>query len=108
MRAGALRHRIVLQAQTEVQDAAGDVTLQWADLYVDVPAAFLPAAGREIVVGSALRHELPAKFVIRWLPGVKTSQRVLWDGQTWLVEDVMPDPTGRKQLTLSVVRDGQD
>jgi SPP1 family predicted phage head-tail adaptor len=106
MKAGDLRQRIALQAQTEVQSPQGDVTLTWANLYVDVPAAFLPAKGREIVVGDGLRHELPAKFVIRWLPGVTTAQRVLWDGQTWLVEDVMPDPTGRKQLTLSVVRDG--
>jgi head-tail adaptor len=108
MRAGDLRQRIELQDQLEVQDAAGDVTLQWTAIFVDVPAAFLPAKGREIVVGAGLRHELPAKFVIRWLPGVKTSQRVVWDGQTWLIEDVMPDPTGRKELVLSVVRDGQD
>ena len=110
MRSGALRQRIVLRSQQEVQDANGDVTLDWADAVPDIiggiPARFLPAKGREIVVGNALRHELPAKFEIRWMPGVTTDMQVLWDGSTWEVEDVMPDETGRKWLTLTVVRDG--
>lgn len=108
MRAGSLRHRITIEAQAEVQDAAGDVTLDWTAFASNVPAEFKPGPGREYLAGEAIRNEVTGRFMLRYMPGVLPSMRVQWDGEAWRIAAVLPDPTARKELTLMVERDGTD
>lgn len=111
MKAGALRQRITLQAMTPTQDpVTGEITTAWADFAADVPAEVVPLSGREFIAAAATQAEVSARVTIRYLAGVLPSMRMLFDGQTYAIAAVLPDPTARKHLTLMVSRgvsDGQ-
>lgn len=105
------RSRIELQAPTEIIGERGGVTVEWANAFPGkplIPAEFKPAAGRTTQEGNRLVHEWPAKFVIRWMPGVTDAMRVQCDGVAWEILGVSTDPTMRREITLEVVGRGED
>jgi SPP1 family predicted phage head-tail adaptor len=100
-----LRHRIDIDAPGGVQDPdSGEVTTGWAPFAVDVPAEVVPLSGREFIQSEAGQHEVTARMTIRYMPGVEPTMRVRFDGDTYSISAVLPDPTGRRHITLMVSR----
>lgn len=103
MRSQDLRHRITIESEQEVQDANGDVTTDWAPVFEDVPAAWLPGPGREYLASESTRAEVEGRFTIRWMPGITAAMRVQWDGRIWNIKaPPLVDETARREITLMV------
>ena len=90
MRAGQLKHRITLQRPTGAQDAWGtpeaagweDVALVWAD--------FRYQSGSESIRAGADVSIVRASVRIRWRAGIDAGMRVLYQGQAYDIEAVLP------------------
>lgn len=76
MRAGPLDRRVTLQRPTEVQDAAGAVTLTWAD-EATVWAGRRDIRAREYVAADTTLADTEAVFTIRWRSDVMPRWRLL-------------------------------
>ena len=111
MRAGDLRHRIVIQHQVEQQDpASGEVTTGWA-VYATVWAAVSPLSARDLIAAQAGQSEASGRITIRYRPGVLSTMRILHRGQIFtIIGQPLPDKaSGLEYLTLVVatgVKDG--
>ena len=116
MSASKYRQRIRLQVKGDSTiGPIGPIPGVWADWepspgVVDIPAEVVPLSGRDFIAAGEKQSEVTARIEVRWLPGVKDTMRVLFDGEVYAIAAVLPDPTARRHLTLMVskgVTDGQ-
>lgn len=77
MRAGALRHSVIIQTSTPSQSGTGEVTESWGT-FATVKASISPSSGREFFASEQLNAEMSHKVKIRYLSGVTTKMRVLF------------------------------
>lgn len=87
MKAGKLRHLVVLQTPSNTTSNTGDVQTGWATfktLYANV----VPLSGRDFYSAKAINSDITHRVELRWLPGVQPNMRVLHDGR--LLELVSP------------------
>lgn len=101
MRAGKLRHRVLLQRPVKTQDAqTGAVVKSWADigwLWAEV----YPVSAREFAAAQAEQREITVRVTVRWRADISTSDRLLFRGKIYNIQGVLPDPnSGREYLTL--------
>lgn len=109
MLAQRLRHRITLQQKTVTQDPLGTaITQAWSDWLAAEPAEVVPLSGREFIQAGGKHAAVTARITIRWRPGVDATMRVLFDGGIYNIEAVLPDPSGRRWLTLMVSEGASD
>lgn len=104
-----LRHRITIQSATTAQDGVtGETVATWTDFLANEPAEVVPLSGREFIQSGAVQASVDTRMTIRWRAGVLPSMRVLFDGDTYRIEAVLPDPTSRKHLTIMCERGVND
>lgn len=82
MRAGKLSHQVELQRETETIAPSGHVTRTWAT-YAHGRAELRQSSISEYLTGFGEGAEGNAVFLIRWLPGVTTADRILHNGKVW-------------------------
>lgn len=99
MRAGPMRHRVLLQSYTEVQDETGSPVETWADV-ATVWADVRFRSGLEAVKSDAPVNVTSASIRIHYREGVVPTMRAIHDGRTYDIVSVLADPTGRKYLDL--------
>ncbi len=105
VQAGRFRHRVTIQKKTVGQDSTGGITETWSKFADNIPAAIDVGGGGEAVASQQVAAKSNAEISIRWRPGVTTTMRVLYNGEVFNIEEVVPDSsTGRKVLTLVCVR----
>ncbi len=83
-----LRHRITLQQEVETPDGAGGYAKSWADV-ADLWAEIMPvissgakldkSAGREIVLGGQIQHELSHRILLRYRDDITPSMRLVYE-----------------------------
>ena len=110
MRAGKLRHQVVIQSPTLSQDPqTGEMLNGWAD-FATCWASIEPLSAREFIAAQAGQSEITARIVIRYRPGVLPTMRILYRGKVYNIHGVLPDiKSGLEYLTLPVsegVNDG--
>lgn len=110
MQAGKLRHRIKFQQQTLTQDpVTGEMVTAWVE-FATVWASVEPLSAREFIAAQAGQSEITARVVIRYLPGVLPTMRILHRGKAYAIHGALPDAkSGLEYLTLPVsegVNDG--
>ena len=111
MRAGDLRHRIIIQHQTAQQDSAtGEMAKAWVD-FAHLWAAVDPLSARDLVAAQASQSQASGRITIRYRPGVLPTMRILHRGQIFtIIGQPLPDRnSGLEYLTLVVatgVNDG--
>jgi len=67
----------------------------WLDVYT-LRALVVPTSGGELITGSQQKSQVTHEVTFRWLPGVKTSQRILIDDESICAEtDSEGDPEKR-------------
>ncbi|RRW54814.1 head-tail adaptor protein [Pseudomonas fulva] len=112
MRAGDLRHPIVIEHRAAARDPVtgefGEPTWQ---PFARTRAAITPLSSKDLIAAKAAQSEATARFVIRYRPGVLSTMRILCRGEVYSIEGPpLEDPvSGREYLTLLVskgVRDG--
>lgn len=99
MAAGNLDRRIVIQQPTFSQDASGQDIPSWTT-FATVWAQLTQGAATEDFKEPARRAERSVKFRIRYLAGVTTVMRVVWDGQVYAINDVA-EPERRTWIDLT-------
>ena len=107
-----LRHRITIQNRTTVQDTTtGEETTVWADLLANEPAEVVAQSAREFNASQATQAETRGRITIRKpTVSINTTMRVVWNGNAYQLEGVLPDPSDARWLTLIYsqgVNDGQ-
>ena len=91
MRAGTLRHRIVLQVAGEGPDGIGGVTTTWTT-FKTVWAAIWPLKGAEYIASMQVTSEITHKIRIRYLSGLTPKHRIKWGSRYFDIEAVInPD-----------------
>lgn len=93
MRAGQLRHRIVLQQLTTTQNEFGEPVQTWTT-FATVYAAVEPLRGREFFAAQQITAELSVRIRIRYRSDVKPAWRAVWGAHTYDIQDVI-DVDGR-------------
>lgn len=84
MRAGKLRHRITLQHNQPARNDLGEPQPAWVD-YAMVDAEVAPLVGKEFFSAQQINSELSIKVRIRWRPGVKAGDQIVFKNRTLLI-----------------------
>lgn len=110
LNAGRLRHRVTIQARTNVQDpVSGETVVVWTAAWIDVAAAIEPLSASERIAAQAQQSAVSARITIRPLPGLTAQHRLLHNGRVYNIEGVIPDPdSGLEWLTLPVSEGAND
>lgn len=104
MQAQRYRHRVTIQGPVQVQDSdTGDVSLEWVDVYADVPAEVLTGPGRETTADQTTIAQTDARINFGWLPDVDQTFRVVWQGQRYNILSIEQDRTARREIRLRCV-----
>lgn len=93
MKAGTLRHRVVLQRLTETRGPTGDLVKTWAD-QPEIWAAVEPLSGREYWQAQQVAAETTIRVRIRYSSGVVPTMRVKYGTRTFEVLSII-DPEER-------------
>lgn len=99
MKIGKLRHRITIQEYTETRDSFGAEIKNWTDKAF-VYASVTPVSGREYYAASQVHSEVTAKVLIRYLPGIESTMRVLFDGRVFEILSVINTEEKNTELVL--------
>lgn len=83
--AGELRHVITIQERAETTDAYGGTVYIWSD-FATVRAKVQPLRGRELIAAQAAQNQTTVKFYIRYLAGIDSTMRLVWDGNNYDIE----------------------
>lgn len=87
MRAGTLKHRVVLQSPGGSRDAVGERTTTWTDV-ATVWASINPLTARELIAAGQLHGELSHRVRIRHavaISAIDASWRVLFGSRILVV-----------------------
>lgn len=87
MRAGKLQHLVDLQRETETVSPSGHVRKTWTT-YARGRAELRQASISEYLSGFGEGDEGRGVFLIRWLPGVTTADRIVTGGKTWNIRAI--------------------
>lgn len=88
MRAGDLRHQIVIQRYTETSNDFGEMVQEWATLSTQ-RASVNPISGKDIFSGAVLVNETTHKVFMRYVTDIKPNDRVLFDGRIFNITAVI-------------------
>lgn len=104
-----LRHRIDIQRQYQSQDStSGDVEISWEDVYASVPCEVLTGSGRESIDAATKTASTDARILMRWLPNIDESMRVVWEGQAFDISAIAYDRTATRDIRLMCVKGKTD
>jgi SPP1 family predicted phage head-tail adaptor len=104
-----LRHRVDIDYQVQTQDATtGAVAVTWAAFLVDEPAEIVPLSGREFIQSAAMQSQVTVRATIRYQSGIDASMRIRFDGETYKIQAILPDPSARRWLTLMLAKGVSD
>mgnify|MGYP001056064592 CR=1 FL=1 len=87
MRAGKLDSTITVQRFTATVDDYGTPVESWATV-ATVRAQVIQANTEEFLRGAGATDETAVIFRVRWINGLKTADRVQWDGQTFNIKEL--------------------
>lgn len=90
--AGALRHRLTIQAENPTADGGGGQGADpWADpvTVATVWGRVEPLKGRERMQAMQLRGQVSHRVTIRHRPGITAQMRVLFDGRAFNIRAVV-------------------
>lgn len=73
--AGALRHRLVLEAPIRTEADGGTATIAWSEVG-EVWGRIVPATGREIAFRDGVSARLTHEITLRWDDGVHPRMRL--------------------------------
>lgn len=110
MRAGMLRHQIVIQETSSIADSLGTKVKSWVT-FATVNAEKDPQRGREFFAEHKVQDVLSTVWRIRYLAGVTAKMRVAFNGEFFDIVSPPVDVKGRTRemflLTVSGVKDGR-
>ncbi|HEY9059339.1 MULTISPECIES: phage head closure protein [Pseudobacteroides] len=79
---GKLRHRITIQSYSTIKNSFGEEVKVWTD-YAVVSASVEPMSGKELFTAQQLHAETTTQIILRYLGGLNTSMRVLFNNKIY-------------------------
>ncbi|MCD8502943.1 MAG: phage head closure protein [Bacillaceae bacterium] len=110
MEIGSLRHRITLQKLTVSTNSNGFEVATWEELKT-VWAAVSNLQGREFFAAAAVQAENTVKFIIRYLPEVDTTMRIVFRDKVYNISAIDNIQYKNKYMEIKareVSADGED
>lgn len=107
MRAGGLRHEVVIQTPTETENATGESVPTWGT-FAAVRAAVEPLRGQEFFASQQLQSSLSVRIRIRYLANVTTKMRVQWENRYFAIEGIIDPEMRHRELQLMCVERAAD
>ncbi len=99
MQAGALRHRVTVQARTDTPDGKGGFVEGTATVCARVPAQITPLSGRELERAMQIDPRSTHQVVMRYRPDVQARQMLIFhDGLTDRTFEIVGTPTDEDEL----------
>ncbi|WP_455424905.1 phage head closure protein [Dryocola sp. LX212] len=101
MKAGPLRHRVMLQEPLKTQDPeTGAIVDSWVDVK-EIFAEVTAVSARDFAAAQAFQNKITSRIKIRYRTGISDKHRILFRGEIYNIEGVLPDPdSGLEYLTL--------
>lgn len=99
MRAGRLRHRVVIQERAGTQDAYGQEEDSWTTVDT-VWAAVEPLRGREFLEAQREGAEVTTRIVMRHQDGVVPAMRISWGSRMFDVLSIISVEERGRELQL--------
>ena len=100
MNIGKLRHRLILQTETQTQGATGEVTSSYST-DTTVWGSLRPVSGRELEQARQISEEITYKAEIRFYSGLTTEHRISHDSRTFEIVTILNhDERDEKQILL--------
>jgi SPP1 family predicted phage head-tail adaptor len=99
MRAGKLRHRVILQSRSDTQDETGSAVPAWANV-ATVYAAVEPLRGRELLTAQSINSEVTGTIRMRYRAGIDASMRATYGGKTYNIVAVVNPEERNIELLL--------
>lgn len=106
---GKYRHRVAIERKVEAQDATtGEVSHTWAPLSLSsdvttaaVPAQCLTGPGREAKLAGAPQAAATLRVAFRWFPGLRATDRIVWQSVAYDIAGIETDATGRREYRVT-------
>lgn len=78
MRAGLLRHEIIIQSSTEAAGSSGDPRPRWDEVtpFATVWASVEPLTARETILADGVNSEMTHRIQMRYLAGLTSKHRI--------------------------------
>lgn len=99
IRAGQLRHRLVIEEATEARDAHGQAVATWST-FATVDGSLEPLTGREIFAAAQPVGEITARARIRYLAGVTEKMRISFESRIYAITAVIDRDMKHSELEL--------
>lgn len=99
MRAGHLRHRIVIQQSIITRDSYGQPVASWVSV-ATVWAAIEPLSGRELIAAQAVQSEITTRISLRYLPGITSAMRVVHGTRIYNIKTLLNLDERNRELQL--------
>lgn len=108
MRAGPLRHPIVIEASERSQDpVTGEITKTWEPIQVaPIWARWEWLSVRDFMAAQAGQSQIVARVTVRYRPGLDYTMRILYRDKIYNIEGLLPDAeSGLEYITIPVSED---
>ena len=88
MKAGMLRHVVIIQQVTETRDGFGGISESWST-FATRRAHIGPIKGKEYIAAKAVNSKADVEMRLRYVSGLITKMRVLWGSRIYNVIDAI-------------------
>ena len=102
MNVGKLTRKVMLMRCTETKDAAAEPIRSYANL-AEVWASIEPLSVREQIQAQQSQTVYSTRIRIRYLEGLKATDRVLWDGRTFEISSIIDKLERHHEMELLCV-----
>ena len=97
---GRLRHRVDVHRLTVSVDSDGSTVEEWGVLFSGLAAEVLTGPGREAVMANTPIGETDLRVALRWFPGLKYEDRVVWQDKAYNILEMLVDRTATREYRL--------
>ena len=99
MKAGRLRHKVLIESETITQDAYGAPTRTWAT-FATVWASVMPLSGREYFEAGKTMSDVSTRIQIRYGTGITPQMRVKFGTRIYSIVSVINMDERNKEIEL--------
>lgn len=100
MRAGPLKHLIMIQAKGQTRDAYGAVVDGWVD-FAPARADVRDVASSERYVSQSINSVITKRFFIRYIDGITADMRIVHDGKNYDIDPPVDTAGKRRMLEIA-------
>jgi SPP1 family predicted phage head-tail adaptor len=101
MKAGKLRHRIIIQSPTETRNAYGEPEVAWGT-FATMWATVEPLRGRELWAAAAINARTATRIRIRYIKDITPKMRVLYGSRVYLITAIIDEEMRHRDMQLMV------